>query len=85
VYSRFAWRVLRLSQLVAAICGNDENRAPETHPEYLIRELRSPQRPSPGRVSPAPSPHYGQSIATLNSSSAAASTSPLLSEDNSSA
>jgi flavin-dependent dehydrogenase len=85
VYSRFAWRVLRLSQLVAATCGNDENRAPETHPQYLIRELRSTQRPLPGRVSPAPGPHRGQSVATLCSSSAAASTSPLLSEDNSSA
>lgn len=85
VYSRFAWRVLRLSQLVAAMFGNDDNRAPETHPEYLIRELRTTQRPSPGRMRPVPGPHHGQSIATLSSSSAAASTSPLLSDDSSSA
>jgi flavin-dependent dehydrogenase len=85
VYSRFAWRVLRLSQLVAAIFGNDAHLAPETHPKYLIRELRSSQGADPGRIHSVPAPHHPQSIATLSSSSAAASTSPLLSDESSSA
>jgi flavin-dependent dehydrogenase len=90
VHSDFAWRVLRLSQLVAAIGGNDDNLAPETHPQYLIRELRARSRkPAVTSVGVAlkgaADARRGQSIATLSSSSAAASTSPLLSEDSSSA
>lgn len=84
VYSRFAARVLWLSRLVAAVCGNDKNHAPENHPDYLIREFneRHTSMPLPGR----PKLHVpSQSVATLNSSSAAASTSPLLSEGNASA
>jgi flavin-dependent dehydrogenase len=41
LHARFAWRVQKLSRLVAAIGGNDSDRAPENHPDYLIRELRA--------------------------------------------
>ena len=39
VHSKFAWRVQQISRFVAAIGGNDADRAPENHPDYLIREL----------------------------------------------
>ena len=41
VHSGFAWRVQQLSRLVATMGGNNPDRAPENHPDYLIRELRS--------------------------------------------
>lgn len=88
IHSDFAWRVLRLSQLVAAIGGNDDNLAPETHPQYLIRELRGRNRHTAtisAAMNGAAHSRRGQSIATLNNSSAAASTSPLLSDESSSA
>lgn len=85
VHSDFAWRVLRLSQFVAAVGGNNDHLAPETHPDYLIRELR-PQSHSAGRGQPHPLDRGAtHSVATVSSSSAAASTSPLLSDGSSSA
>lgn len=52
-YSGFAWRVYKLSRILAAIGGNHADRAPENHPDYLIRELKQTGTASP-RVSPEP-------------------------------